>query len=173
MLQRLGEQPVALEHDLVAVEVDAGDARPGVTQRVVPESGHREASLPHRLRLAAHFGEHRVQHVADVTIDVVAEGTEAHADLGGGDAGPTGQLDGVDEVGHERADALVDHLDGGAHGAEHGVAEEADLADGHQAATDDARRPSTTTAASSRAASRVSGCRSRNEMALPDAMCGS
>lgn len=173
VLQRLGEQPVALEHDVVAVEVDAGDARPRVAERVVPEAGHRQASLPHRLRLAAHFGEHRVQHVPDVAVDVVAEGAQRDTDLRRRDPRTTGQLDRVDEVGHESAHALVDHVDRCADGAEHGVAEEADLANGHQAATDEARRPSTTIAASSRAASRVSGCRSRNEIALPDAMCGS
>ena len=153
------------------------DLRARVPQRVVPEAGHRQASLADRLGLARDLDEHRVEDVADVAVDVVAEGAQADADLRGGDAGATGQLDGVDEVAHERAHAVVDVVDRArSTDAEHGVAEDADGTDRHRLPTRRGRAsagPRRPTAASSRAARRVAGCRSRNAMALPAAMCGS
>ena len=49
------------------------------------------------------------------------------------DAGSAGQLHGVEQVVDERPDARVDRLDRRAGRAQHRVAVEADLADGHRA----------------------------------------
>ena len=89
--------------------------------------GHRQAALADELGLARDLDEHRVEHVADVAVDVVAERAQADADLRGGDAGAAGQLDGVDEVVDERARCRRRSRRSGAlDGAQHRVAEEAD-----------------------------------------------
>src|SRR5690606_39420853 len=109
------------------------------------------------LWVAMHNGLHGVDDVTDVAVDVVTEGAQRDADLVRGDSGTAGNLDGVDEVGDERAHAVVDALDRCAHLAQDGVAVQPDLSDRHHAAF--ARRPSTRAAAISRAARRVAGCR--------------
>ena len=137
--------------------------------------GHRQAPFADELGLSRDFDEHGVEDVADLAVDVVAESPQAHTDLRGGEAGATGKLDGLDEIANKGSDAVVDLDDRGARSAEHRVAEDADGSNRHGAYAAEvmARRPSTTEAARSRAASRVAGCRSRNEMALPAAMCES
>src|SRR5690606_16658539 len=106
--------------------------------------------------------------VPDVAVDVVAEGAHGHADLGSGHPGAPRQLDAVDEVGHQRTHTVIDLLDRRAHGPQHRVAEDPDLASCHQAAL--ARRPSISSAASSRAACRVSGCRLAKTIDPPPAI---
>src|SRR5690606_6366054 len=70
--------------------------------------------------------------------------------------------------GHQRTHTVIDLLDRRAHGPQHRVAEDPDLASCHQAAL--ARRPSISSAASSRAACRVSGCRLAKTIDPPPAI---
>src|SRR6478609_1453373 len=71
VLQSLGEEALAFEDHRVAVEVDSLHACPWMALRVVPQAGNREAALPRRLGLAADFGQHGVEDISDVTVDVV------------------------------------------------------------------------------------------------------
>ena len=103
---------------------DPGERMP---QRVVPQPGHREASLVDELGLARDLDEHRVEDVADLAVDVVAEGAQADADLRRGDAGATRAARRVSTRSRDEcAHAIVDLFDGGGDGLQDGVAEEAD-----------------------------------------------
>ena len=158
MLERLRHEALPLQDDLVAVQVDADHLRPRVPQGVVPETRHRQAALADAGGLPRHLDQNRVEHVADVAVDVVAEGADADTDLRCGDAGAAGDGDGVQKILDERAHPVVDRVDRRAHGTQHRVAEDADGSYGHaQAADARERSPSTTVAAISRAACRVSG----------------
>src|SRR5687768_1722512 len=74
VLESLRHEPLAGDIHGVAVGVDAGDPRPRVTQPRKVEPGNREAPFVDEFGLARDF-EHGVEHVPDVALDVVAEGT--------------------------------------------------------------------------------------------------
>ena len=77
--------------------------------------------------------EHRVEDVPDVTVDVVAEGTQADADLRGSHSGAPGWGDRVDEIVGQGFGASIAGWERDRVGlrAQHRVAEEPDLAFGH------------------------------------------
>src|SRR5690606_22999133 len=171
VLQCLRHEPVAFEHDLVAVDVDAGDARPGVPHPREVEAGHREAAFVDGIRFAVDL-EHGVDDVGDVTVDVDAERPQPDADLGRGDPGASRRAHAVDEVLDERAHAGVAGVgDRVGLRAEYGVAEEADLSFGHAFLL--VGSPSMTSAASSRAEALVKGCRFCQRTTEPAASSGS
>ena len=175
VLQRLREQSLAAQVDGAPVEVGAGHARPRVAEPREAEPGHGEAALVDGFGVTAHLDELGVEHIPDDAVDVVAEGLQPDTDLRCGYSGAAGNLDGVEEVGDEHPDPGVDRRDGVGGAAQHGVAEEADGADGHGSAQTPRRSgmPSATSAASSRAADRVRGRNEAQLMTDPAARCSS
>ena len=85
MLDHPGEQVVAFEHDLLAVEVDAAHRDPLGAHDLELEAGHRQAPL-FPLDLAAALDDLGVDHHARAValVQVVGEEPLAHADLRGG-----------------------------------------------------------------------------------------
>src|SRR5699024_8602732 len=90
-----------------------------------------EAALVDGSRLPGDLHDARVDEVADLVVDVVAEHAQADADLRGGDSGPPGRAHTVEEIGDETRDPLVDGSHRVADGLEDGITEETDPAFGH------------------------------------------
>src|SRR3954470_4900680 len=131
VLQAAGHQPAAREPQRLPVDVETLDDAVHGAHGGRPDSGHRQAALVAVLGLLRQFDDRRVHHVPDLAVDVVRERPDTHADLRGGQAGPAGVVDGLDEVAHQRGQVAVEgtHLVGGR--AEHGVADLTDGTDGH------------------------------------------
>ena len=102
MLQRLGLQPLALDGDLVAVEIDAAHFRVRVSHDLEPEIGNRQAALASGHGLPRHLDEFRVQHVLDVAVNVQAERAQRVPDLRRGEPGAARLVDRFNEVGDHR-----------------------------------------------------------------------
>src|SRR3954470_20656835 len=131
VLQAAGHQPATREPQRLAVDIETLDDAVHGAHGGRPDSGHRQAALVAVLGLLRQFDDRRVHHVPDLAVDVVRERPDTHADLRGGQAGPAGVVDGLDEVAHQRGQVAVEgtHLVGGR--AEHGVADLTDGTDGH------------------------------------------
>ncbi len=89
MLQAAGQQPGAFDRHEPALQVHSGDHRvPGSRRRQV-ETGYRQASF--RAVLVPLDGHQAgVDQVPLLTVCVVAEHAQVHADLGGGEPSPAG-----------------------------------------------------------------------------------
>src|SRR5690606_20027851 len=81
VLQHLGHEALALDHDRAAVEIDPLDASPWVPSPGEAEPGHRKAPLVDLGRLAPHLGQHWIEDVADLAVDEPAECAQRDADL--------------------------------------------------------------------------------------------
>ena len=103
VLQRLSEQTLALEHDLVAVEIDAVTVACGCRSASCHSPGTDRHPSPTGSGSPETSTQDRVEDVADVAVDVVTEGAQAHADLRGRHTRAARELDGIDEVAHERS----------------------------------------------------------------------
>src|ERR1035437_5587583 len=107
MLDGAGEQPVALDADLLAVAVQPPGHDTVAALHLADQSGDGEAALiPRLLALAAHHLG--VGELVDLVVDLEDDDAQRHAHLGGGEAGAVGVDHGLDHVVHELADGVVD-----------------------------------------------------------------
>jgi hypothetical protein len=129
MLDAPGEQFGALDHDRLAVHVEAlsdGARRPRGREL---EAGQREAAFLILFRLAGQV-EDRVDEVAVLPFLVAAvegEDAQAHSDLRGGEANAVLLAHGLFEVPDEVAQLKVEVADRVRGGAQYRVAEQPDL----------------------------------------------
>src|SRR5450830_303279 len=111
VLQAAGHELGALDDDLLAVEILADDARvPGATGGV-PQTGHGQAALVAVLEVVGELADLRVEHVADLVVDVPREGAEPDADVVRGETSTTVVVDRLDQVDDERAHTVIDGRD--------------------------------------------------------------
>src|SRR5690625_2500936 len=132
VLQGPSHESLALDGHGLAVEVDALD--PGIPSPLggEPQARHREAPLIAVLVfLLRRLHEPRVEHVADVVIDVPRECAQADADLVGGQPRAPLVVDRLEQVLHERLDPIVDVPNLLARRPKHRVANNSDLTHSH------------------------------------------
>src|SRR5918998_1072822 len=161
VLQRAGHQAGARQPQRLAVHVEALDDGLHRPHRGRPQARDGQAALVAVLGLLGQLDDPRVDQVADLAVDVVAEDPGAHPDLRGGQPGAAGVVDGLLEVAHQGGEFPVEgpHLVGGR--AEHGVTELADGADRHRGSLPAARgRPTSTISSRCTTSRRYSGSRS-------------
>ena len=137
VLQQAAQQLVALDRDLVPLEVVAGEVdllgahdRPG-------QPGHREAALL-VLPLAARLGDDRVDDDAGprflvLVVQVEHEQPLLHAHLGRSQAQARGGVHRCNHVLGQARQATVDVGDLGRSQAQHRIAEDPDLVGSHRA----------------------------------------
>src|SRR5690606_4948901 len=132
VLEAARHELLALDHHRLSLEVRALDAGVPRASGGEPQSGHGQAPfIAVLVLLLGQLDDPWVEDVADLVVDVPGEGTQAHADLVGGETGPSLLVDGVEQIVHERADAVVDVGDLLARCAQHRVADGADVTHGH------------------------------------------
>src|SRR5690625_1965913 len=132
VLEAAGHELLPLDDDLLAVEVDPLDAGVPGALGGEPQAGDGQAALVAVLVLVlGDLDETRVEDVADVVLDVPRERPQAHPDLVGGQAGPALVVDRLEQVLHQRLDAVVDLRDRFARGTQDRVAHDADVSHCH------------------------------------------
>src|SRR5262245_30784282 len=141
MLDHAGQQIVALEHDLVAVEVDATHRHVLGPDDLEPEAGNGQTAFL-GLDLALRVDDLGVDHYswAVALVEVVGEETLAHADLRGGETHSVGTVHRLVHAVHEWNEVGGDLLDRARGLLQHGIAEETERVTGH--ATQVIRTPS-------------------------------
>src|SRR3954449_1568396 len=102
VLEAAGHEPLPLQPQRLAVDVEALGHAPHRPHRRRPDPGHREAALVAVLGLLGALGDHRVDQMPDHVVDVVREPPQADADLRTGQTRPAGVVDGLLQVAHER-----------------------------------------------------------------------
>lgn len=82
MLQCLREQTLTGKFDRITLKVHTGHSGFRITHPLEIETGDGKATFVHEFRFAGDFNKNRVQDVTNRAVDVVAEGTKVHPDLG-------------------------------------------------------------------------------------------
>ena len=105
------------------VEVRSLAARERRAVALEPQARDAEAALLGELLLLfARLGDHRIEHVSDVLVDVPRERAKAHPDLVRREPRAPLGVDGLQQVRNEEPHGVVDRRDGLARRPEYGVA---------------------------------------------------
>src|SRR6478735_8780395 len=149
VLQHPGEPAGRLVADLGAVEGQPGQGRSLAAPQRVGLARDRQAPLDLLVRVGladdrlgrgeVRVEDHAARRDAVVVGELPGEDPQAHAHLGCGQADPAGGIHGVEHVGDEFTDAVVDDLHGLGAAVEDGFAGDDDRSDGH--AEDSSRGP--------------------------------
>src|ERR1700677_918564 len=133
VLQAAGKFTVAGDHDRISMLINTGHH--GMFRTMPDRADAWNAQAPLQpLLLAVQLGEHRIDDVPEIAVQVVREDREARADLIRGQARAAWFLDGVEQVGHQPCQRVVEPGHPIAGGAQYRIAELPDGPDGNDAA---------------------------------------
>ena len=155
VLQGLSHQALPLNLDQLPLQGEALRYCVGVALPQVGQPGNREATLRHLLWLTPDLHQARVQQIPHRPVNVVTKRSQADPNLVGGNARPTRKLHRVKQISDEVSGAWCTHVNRVSRARENGVAKQSDGTLRHWRTEEPSDMPSTTNAASSRAASRV------------------
>src|SRR5258707_172035 len=132
VLEAAGKLAVARDSNRSLLQVHAGHDGVGGAEPAGADAGDGQATLLAGL-LAARFSQHRVDDVTKLSVDVASENGEAGADLVRCEPGAPGDLHGVEQVGDQLSERVVEADDQVAGRAQHGVAKQAQRPHSHRA----------------------------------------
>src|SRR6266851_950809 len=132
VLQAAGKLAVARDGHRLLLQVQAGHDGVCGTAAVSADTRHGQATLLSGL-FPADLGQHRVDHVTKLFVDVVRESREAGPDLVRCEPGAPWHLHRVEQVGYQLGECVVEADDAVAGRAQHGVTKQAQRPHGHRA----------------------------------------
>src|SRR6218665_2078782 len=111
VLERLRHETFARKLHHLTGKIEAAHSRVGMPRRRMPQPGHGETSLTDQFSLSAQLHNFRVEHIANVAVNVVAERSHTNANLRGSHPRATRNPHAIEQIGYKRTDAAVNCTD--------------------------------------------------------------